>query len=200
MYLWRPLLYCILAGVLTGCERSPAPLNHPWAADVTGTGQVASFRLMDMYGHARSATDWRGKVLLLFFGYTHCPEVCPTTLYTLAQTMRQLGPAADDVQVVFVTLDPQRDTAAVLRQFVPFFDRRFLGLYGSVSATQALEKTYGVYVQRHDTSVVGDYTLDHSAFIYAFDRHGRLRLKMPYGETSMQMASDIRQLQVSGSR
>lgn len=196
---WRLVLSCAMSALLVACQPTAAPLNHPWAEDVTNTKQVASFQLTDMNGRERTAADWRGKVLLLFFGYTHCPEVCPTTLYTLSQTMRLLGTSAADVQVLFVTLDPQRDTARVLRAFLPYFDPRFLGAYADSAAIKTLAKTYGVYVRRHETTTPGDYTLDHSAVVYAFDRQGRLRLKMPYGETQEQMASDVRQLLASGN-
>lgn len=197
MRLWRLVLPCTLSALLVACQPAPSPLNHPWAEDVTNSGQTASFRLTDMNGRVRTAADWHGKVLLLFFGYTHCPEVCPTTLYALSQVMKRLGPSASDVRVLFVTLDPQRDTAGVLRGFVPYFDPHFLGAYADPAMIKNLANTYGVYVRRHETSVPGDYTLDHSAVVYAFDRQGRLRLKMPYGETPAQMASDVRQMLAS---
>jgi protein SCO1/2 len=156
----------------------------------------ADFHLTDQNGKPRSLSDFRGKVVLIFFGYTHCPDVCPTTLAGYAQTLRLLGKDADRMQVLFVTIDPERDTRKLLAKFVPAFDPRFLGLYGDAKATAEAAKNFGVSYQKHPTKT--GYTMDHSTFGYLVDTKGRVRLMVGDMEPADWLAHDIRLLLTSG--
>ncbi|MBS0319258.1 MAG: SCO family protein [Proteobacteria bacterium] len=151
-------------------------------SDVTGADVGHDFSLTDFNGKRRTLADFRGKVVVMFFGYTHCPDVCPTTLAQLSQTMQQLGPDADRVQVLFVTVDPERDTPAMLAKYVPAFDKRFLGLYGTADETAATAKAYKVLYEKVAGPTPDDYTMNHSAGTYLYDPQGRLRVFVAYGQ------------------
>ena len=139
-------------------------------------------------------SDFKGKVVTLFFGYTHCPDVCPTTMSDLKQSMKLLGNKADQVQVLFVTVDPARDTQAVLAQFVPSFDSRFIGLWGSLQETAEALGNFKIYYSKVLSKTKGDYTIDHSAGMYVFDKFGKIRLYLDYGQKPADIASDITKL------
>jgi len=188
------LVFLLLIGLLAGCGRA-VPRYH--ASDVGDRYAHADFHLTDMNGKPRSLSDFRGKVVVVDFGYTHCPDVCPTTLAGYAQTLRLLGKDADRVQVLFITVDPARDTRALLAKFVPAFDPRFLGLYGDAQATADAAKSFNVSYQKHPGKS-GDYTMDHSTFSYLVDTHGKVRLMAGYLEPADWLAQDIRQLLASG--
>jgi protein SCO1/2 len=141
----------------------------------------------------RSLADFRGKVVAVFFGFTHCPDACPTTLVEMAQVMRELGPDARRVQVLFVTVDPERDTPAVLKQYVPSFHPEFLGLCGDAEATARVAKEFKVFYQKQPLKD-GGYSVDHSAGTYFLDAQGRLRLFAPYGRGAAAMLHDVRLL------
>jgi protein SCO1/2 len=164
------------------------------ASDVTGSSFGRDFALKDPDGRQRTLADFRGKAVVLFFGYTQCPDVCPTTLATLAETMKRLGTDADRVQVLFVTVDPERDTPTLLRQYVPAFDARFLGLYGDANATARTAKEFKVIYEKVPGATAGSYTMDHSAGTYVFDPQGRLRLYVANGQGPDVFAHDLREL------
>ena len=188
-YLLMVLLMCCLAA----CK--PADDKHKFVAtDITGADFAQSLSLTDHTGKSRTLNDFKGKAIALFFGYTHCPDVCPTTMLSLKQTMKLLGSRAGELQVLFVTLDPERDTQAVLAQFIPSFDSRFMGLRGSVDEIAATTKAFKVYSSKVPSESRGGYTVDHSAGIYVFDKSGKIRLYVDYGETPADMASDIKQI------
>ena len=130
---------------------------------------------------------------MIFFGYTHCPDVCPTTMAELASVMTELGSDAKRVQVLFVTIDPERDTPAVLARYVPSFNPSFLGLYGDAAATARAAKSFKVYYQKQPLPN-GDYSMDHSAGLYILDPEGRLRLFAQYGTSASSLVHDIRLL------
>jgi len=163
-------------------------------SDVTGIGYARDFRLIDHTGKTRTLADFRGKVVVLFFGYTQCPDVCPTTLSELAATMQKLGPDAERVQVLFVTVDPERDSPDLLARYVPAFNPRFLGLYGDVAATEATAKEFKILYQKQPGPTPGTYSVDHSAGTYIFDPEGRLRVYESYGRGPEVFAHDIRAL------
>jgi protein SCO1 len=188
------LLALLLIGLLAGCLKS-APPGHFHASDVTGKFPQADFHLTDHNGKPRSLGDFKGKVVAMFFGYTHCPDVCPTTLADLAQAMRLLGADARTVQVLFVTIDPERDTQELLAKFVPAFDSSFLGLYGDAKATAEAAKNFRVDYQKVPSKK--GYFMDHTTFIYLIDTQGKLRLMAGDRETSEWLAEDIRQLLAS---
>jgi len=156
--------------------------------DVTGQGYGGDFRLVGHDGKPRTAADFAGKVVVVSFGFTHCPDLCPTTLAALAQTMRLLGADANEVQVLFVTIDPERDTPQVLGNYVTAFDPRFLGLRGDAAATRQMARNFRVFYQR-----VGE-TFDHSAGSYVSDAKGRARVFLRQSLSPEDMAYDIREL------
>ena len=191
--MWRHKLFLLaLLTALTACGEPDMPSPYH-AIDVTWQHAAVDFHLNDFSGKPRSLKDFNGKVVVLFFGYTHCPEVCPTTLADLARVMRLLGKDADRVQVLFVTLDPERDSPELLATFVPSFNQSFLGLYGDTQATAEAAKAFGVSFQKQfDKS--GSYTLDHSDGTYLIGTNGRPLLLSPYGQRIEFLAQDIRLL------
>lgn len=183
----RAILLMLLLGA---CSEQPSPYH---AIDVTWQHAHADFLLNDFNGRPRSLLDFRGKVVVLFFGYTHCPEVCPTTLADLAAVMRLLGKDASRVQVIFITLDPARDSPALLEKFVTSFNPSFLGLYGDAESTAKAAKSFGVNYEKHDDKH-GGYTLDHSDGIYLTGTRGKPLLLSPYEQPAEKLAQDIRLL------
>jgi protein SCO1/2 len=187
----------VLAGVLglTLAACTPAPTQPRFqATDITGAPFAHDFRLTDHAGRVRTLADFKGKAVAVFFGYTHCPDVCPTTLADFASALKKLGPLGDRVQVIFVTVDPERDTPDILRQFVPAFDPRFLGMYTDAASLRLLAKDYKIVYQRTAQKGSDDYLIDHSAGTYVYDPKGRLRLLMPYGSTPEAIAQDLKSL------
>ena len=183
--------------LLSGCGEPKMPPYH--AADISWQHPQANFQLTDFNGQPRKLADFRDKVVVLFFGYTHCPEVCPTTLADLAQAMRLLGKDAVRVQVLFITLDPERDTPALLAKFVPSFNPSFLGLYGDVQATAQAAKAFGVaYVKQYDKH--GGYTLDHTDGIYLIGIKGNPLLLSPSAQGAEQLTQDINLLLAIGDK
>ena len=180
---------------LGGCDRLFGPAKSPFQGiDVTGGDMGGELRLNDPEGKPRSLADFRGKVVVVSFGYTHCPDVCPTTLSDLASALKQLGDMDSQVQVLFVTVDPQRDTPDLLRQYVPAFDPRFIGLSGDEAATERAKKEFHVYAQQRPGKPGEPYAVDHSAHIYVLDRNGHVRLLLPPGSAPAAIASDLRVL------
>lgn len=149
------------------------------------------FVLLDHHGTVRRMEDFRGKVVALFFGYTHCPDVCPTTMADFAEAMSILGDRRSEVQVLFVTLDPERDTQQVLAQYVPAFDPAFLGLRGDSATVADVAKRFNIFYRRQIVGGGGRYTIDHTASVYVFDRHGVPRLGMNYGLAPKDIAHDL---------
>ncbi len=164
------------------------------ASDVTGASFGREFALTDHTGKPRTLADYRGKAVVMFFGYTQCPDVCPTTLSTLAEAMKLLGPDADRVQVLFVTVDPDRDLPALLAEYVPAFDPRFAGLYGDAAATERVAREFKVLYQKQPGATPSTYTVDHSAGTFVFDPQGRLRLYVSHGQGPEVFAHDIGEL------
>jgi len=187
--LW--LLTAATLSLLVACgERPASPTFH--ATDITGATFARDFRLTDHTGQVRSLADYRGKVVLLFFGYTFCPDVCPTTMGETAAALKLLGKDADRVQVLFATLDPERDSQELLARYVPGFGAQFVGLRGDRAATDAVIREY-----RLSASKVGEgsnYTLDHTAGSYLYDPTGRVRLFAGYGKGPTSLAADIKAL------
>ncbi len=181
----------MFAGFLTGCNSAKAPAFQ--LTDITGAKFAREFRLTDHNGRPRTLADFKGKVVAVFFGYTYCPDVCPLTMAELASVMKALGPAADKVQVLFITVDPERDTPAVLSRYVPAFDPRFLGLYGDADATARTAKEFKALYQKQPEPG-GGYSVDHSAGTYIYDTAGRVRLFASYGQGAPLILHDIRLL------
>ena len=184
------LALAVLAMTLAACSE-PAKFN---STDISGADWGKDFALTDNNGKLRHLADFRGKAVVLFFGYTQCPDVCPTTLAAMRDTMKLLGADAGRVQVLFATLDPTRDTPQLLGQYVPWFDPRFLGLWGDEQTVAAAARDFKVYYTKHPGAQPGSYSIDHTAASYVFDPQGRLRLVVSHGETPEHIAADLRQL------
>lgn len=196
-----PPLACTMAAALllglSGCSPTPSAQAVAFqGSDISGAS-LTDFTLTDHTGQRRNLSDYRGKVVVVYFGYTHCPDVCPTTLAELAQALRELGPQAEQVQGVFVTVDPQRDTLPLLGQYVSAFDPRFVGLTGTPEQLAQAARQFKVIYRRQDGKAGAggnDYTIDHSAGSYLLDREGKLRVHVAYGSGSGTFAHDIKAL------
>lgn len=183
------LVACLLSG-LAACTEKPVFTN----TDLTGLGYARDFKLTDHTGKERTLKDFKGKAVLVFFGFTQCPDVCPTTMAEMAGVMQQLGPQAERLQVLFVTLDPERDTQQLLAQYVPAFDSRFLGLYGDAAATAAVAAEFKVFYQKVPGKLPENYTIDHTSGSYVYDPQGRIRLYVRHGQGATPIANDIKLL------
>jgi len=187
----RSLLALLATGVaLAACGSSGPSFKN---ADITGADYGKDFRLTDHNGRVRTLSDFRGKVVVMFFGYTRCPDVCPTTLAELKSVREQLGEDGKRMQVLFVTVDPERDTPQLLASYVPAFDPSFLGLYGDPSTIAKVAKDFRVFYQKVPGKTPDDYTVDHTAGSYVFDPQGRLRLFAREGNAA-NLVADIRTL------
>jgi len=162
--------------------------------DITGAEYAKDFVLTDQHGHVRSLKDFAGKAVVVFFGYTQCPDVCPTTLQELQQVKRLLGADGDRLQAVFVTVDPERDTTELLKAYMESFDPSFVALRPGPEQLQALLKDFKIYAKKVEGKTATSYTMDHSAQTYLYDPQGRLRLYSRYGSGAQAMADDARLL------
>lgn len=181
----------LLAALLSaGCDK-PAPAPKFELTDLAGANFGKELALTDHNGKPRTLADFRGKVVVVFFGFTHCPDVCPTTLAELAMVAKELGKDADRMQVLFVTVDPERDTREVLQRYVPSFNPTFLGLYGDADATARVAKEFKIFFQKQ-LLPAGGYSVDHSAGTYILDQQSRLRLFAQYGRPAPDLLHDIR--------
>lgn len=186
-------LACLL--LLAACDAlTPGAGANFHARPISADHIGRDFKLIDHHGQPRQLADYRGKVVVLFFGYTQCPDVCPTTLATMAEVMQQLGADAGKVQVLFITLDPARDTRELLATYVPQFHPDFAGLSGDAATTAATAREFRVYYRQQPGSAPNSYSIDHTANSYIYDPQGRLRLLVNYGETAEHIAADIRLL------
>lgn len=203
----KPLLSSLAIGLCLGLglaacgDRAPAgapPAAAPAVtftnADLTGANYAQDFALTDHHGKPRTLADFKGKLVVMFFGYTQCPDVCPTTMAEMANVMKQLGAQADQVQVLFVTIDPARDTQELLSHYVPAFDARFLGLYGDAAATAKVAKQFKVFYAKVEGQTPDSYSMDHTAGSYVFDRNGKLRLFLRHGQGAAPIVHDLQLL------
>lgn len=191
------MLVCMtLSLMLSGCGNKPASLSKQKfkSTDITGAEFGRDFKLNDHHGKARTLVDFRGKVVVMFFGYTHCPDVCPTTMTDMALALKKLGADANKVQVLFVTLDPARDTPSLLAQYVPSFNPDFLGMYGDEATTSQVAKEYHIYFQKQPGKNSEQYSLDHTAGTYVYDQNGKLRIFISYGQDADTIAHDLKLL------
>jgi protein SCO1/2 len=189
------LLAVALGLCLGACQRSsPATMSVFAATDATDAGSAQELDLTDHEDRPRTLADFGGRVVVVTFGYTHCPDFCPTTLADMARAMKLLGDDAARVQVLFVTLDPKRDTTALLAQYVPSFDPHFLALRGDALATAKAARSFGVDYKEQPGSAPDSYTLDHTAGSFVLDARGKLRLFLHYGTRPDQVAHDLRAL------
>jgi len=179
--------------LLCGCDKPPS--FH--STDITGAsfGRLSTVDALTVHtGRRLASADFLGKAVVIFFGYTQCPDICPTTMTTMKEAMRLLGPDADRVQVLFITVDPERDTPEVLTAYVPWFDPRFIGLYGDVQTTLAVSREYRVYFSKVKGESALAYAIDHTAISYAYDPQGRLRLLINHGAKPEHISEDLSKL------
>ncbi|MGY8903102.1 MAG: SCO family protein [Burkholderiales bacterium] len=181
----------VVAAQLAACSPQPPPKPQFKSIDVTGAPYANDFALIDHNGMPRSMADFAGKAVLIFFGFTQCPDVCPTTLVEAQQVRQLLGADAARLQVLFVTLDPERDSQAVLKAYMANFDPSFLALYTTPEKLAVLAKDYKVYYKKVEGKTPTSYTLDHSAGSYVYDPQGRVRLYTRYGSGAANLAADI---------
>ncbi|ALS63199.1 MULTISPECIES: SCO family protein [Pandoraea] len=193
IWLRRAMFLMGLTVLLAACGKDGPTFQ---SLDITGNKEFAQdFSLLDPQGKTRTLADYKGKAVVMFFGYTHCPDVCPTTMAELNQVMQKLGPDAQNVQVLFVTVDPQRDTAELMGQYVPAFNPAFVGLRpADDAALKQVTKSFRVVVNKVEGSTPTNYTIDHTAGIYVFDPKGQLRLFMRPDEPVDAMAQDLKTL------
>jgi protein SCO1 len=184
---------CAIAASLAACDNAANTVQFQ-GIDITGADYGKALKLTDHTGKPRTLDDFKGKVVLVFFGFVHCPEVCPTTLHDLAALMKQLGADADRVQVLFVTLDPARDTQETLAKFVPAFHPNFLALRGDEEATKAAAQSFHVFFEKRLDASAGNYTIEHFSGTFVFDREGKLRLLMNYGIGLDKILHDVKLL------
>jgi protein SCO1/2 len=183
-------LACLVVA-MTACTPDKPKFN---AIDVTGADYAKGFTLIDHQGQTRSLSDFKGKVVVLFFGYTQCPDVCPTTMTELVEVKRLLGADGDKLQGVFVTVDPARDTAELLKAYMGNFDPTFVAFIPTPEQLATVAKDYKVYYKRSEGKTPTSYTMDHSAGSYVYDTQGNLRLYSRYGSGAQALAQDIQVL------
>ena len=189
---WASLAALALAA---GCgERAAGPAAPFKGVDITGADYGRELALPDVDGRVRTLADFKGKAVVVFFGFTHCPDVCPTTMAELADVKRQLGADGERLQAVFVTVDPERDTPEKLKGYMAAFDPSFVALRGTPAQTEALAKSFKAYYKKVPGADADSYTVDHTAGSYVFDPQGRLRLFVRYGQPVADWVSDLRQL------
>jgi protein SCO1 len=188
--LWRGLVV-LCAALLLACTPDAPKFN---TTDITGAPFAKTLALTDHTGKPQTLENFKGKVVLVSFGFTHCPDVCPTTLANWAEAIKQLGDAGKDVQGLFVTVDPERDTPALLSQYVPAFNPTFLGLLGNAEQTKAAATEFKVIYQKAAGATPETYTVDHSTATYVFDRAGRVRLMATHNTPVSALTSDLKVL------
>ncbi len=184
-------LAAVLAAVLAACSADKPAFK---AIDITGAAYARELALPDTAGRARSLADFKGKVVVVFFGFAQCPDVCPTTLAEIAEVKKQLGADGDKVQAVLVTVDPERDTPEVLTAYVANFGRDFVALRGTPEETVAAAKAFKVFFAKVPGKTEGSYTVDHTAGSFVFDPQGKVRLFVRHGGGAEAMAADIKLL------
>ena len=182
---WSTIICSLLAAA---CAEEPKFRS----TDITGVEYGSKLELTDHTGRARRLEDFRGKAVVLFFGFTQCPDVCPTTLVDISNVLKKMGQDADRVQVLFVTVDPERDTQQLLAQYVTSFDPRFIALRGDAAATQRVAKEFKIYYEKRKQGE--SYTVDHSAQTYVIDPQGRLRLLVRHERLAQDLADDLKTL------
>lgn len=185
----------VASPLLIACDKAgpPVPKLSFNAVDITGAEYARKLSLKDVDGRQRDLAEFKGKVVFVFFGFTQCPDVCPTTMAELAEVRRRLGADGDRVQGVFISIDPARDTPQVLKAYLQAMDPSFVGLTGSNDQIEAAAREFKVFYQKVPTSE-GNYTMDHTAGAYVFDPEGHVRLFVRYGMGVDKVTADLRQL------
>ena len=181
--------------VLAGCTREKV-LSDVYGTDLYKTGIGTNFALQGADGKSYTLDSFKGKVVLVFFGFTQCPDICPTALFRAAQVKQALGPDGDRLQVLFITVDPERDTPEILRAYTEAFDPAFLGLYGTAEQTAKTATDFKAYYRKVPTG--SSYTMDHSALSYIYDAEGNLRLGLSHTQPEEEYVADIKKVMALG--
>ncbi len=196
------LLAAALGAALAGCDKLGLSSSSPAVAfrgtDITGADYARTLALPDVNGQPRTLGDFKGKVTVVFFGYTQCPDVCPTTMTELAQVKKSLGADADKLQAVFITIDPERDTPEILKSYMASFDPSFVALRGTLEQTRAAAKEFKVFFAKVPGKTEGSYTMDHSAGAFVLDTKGNVRLFERYGAGAEALTADVKALLAQG--
>jgi len=196
------LLALAASSLLAACDKTAGTASAPAggfrAVDISGAEYARQFSLQDPDGKTRTLADFKGKVTVVFFGYTQCPDVCPTTMAELAQVKKSLGADGERIQGVFVTIDPERDTPELLKAYMGSFDPSFVALRGDADQTAATAKEFKVFYAKVPGKTEGSYTMDHTAGSYVFDAAGKLRLFVRYGSGAEALAADLKALLAAG--
>lgn len=187
----RAFLLAAFAALLAGCDSSKPAFK---GVDITGADYAQGFELTDQHGQVRTLRDFAGRVVIVFFGYTQCPDVCPTSMQELAQVKQLLGADGDKLQGVFVTVDPERDTPELLKAYMEAFDPGFVALRPTPEQLPEVAKAFKIYYKKVEGKTPTSYTMDHSAGSYTFDAKGRVRLYNRYGSGAQALADDARLL------
>jgi protein SCO1/2 len=189
----RPALIILSLAVLLALAGCARPYQYHGLL-LDSPKPAADFTLTGADGQPVSLSDLRGKLTVLYFGYTYCPDVCPTTLSDVAKAMKELGSKAEDVQFVMVSVDPERDTPERLNEYVTYFDPRFVGLTGSPEEVAAAATPFGIFYQKHEGTAATGYLVDHTATLTVIDEEGRVRLVLPFGTAFQDIADDLAHL------
>ena len=196
----KSMAACLMLAGVTGIMTACSPKAPQFTAiDITGADYAKGFSLTDHNGQTRTLQDFQGKIVMMFFGYTQCPDVCPTSMVEMAQIKQLLGKDADRIQCLFVTIDPERDKPEMLKEYMAAFDPTFLALVPTPEQLAVLAKDYKVYYKKVDGPTPTSYTMDHTAGSYVYDTRGKLRLFTRYGTKPELTAADIKQLLASAS-
>ena len=185
-------LLCLIFICLVSCQKIQD--QSFVGTDISSAHMDTSFKLRDFNGRLRTLEDFRGKVVVLFFGFTHCPDICPTTMTDLKKTMNLLKEKASGIQVIFITLDPALDTEDVLKKFIPTFNSSFLGLTGSEREIDKVTTQFKIFYNKVNDGSKAGYTIDHSAGLYVIDKNGNVKLHISYREKPEDIASDLEKL------
>lgn len=186
----RAFLLGCLGLLVAGCRKAAPASFH--SLDITGGTFARNFKLTDADGRVRSLTDYRGKIVLIFFGFTQCPDVCPTALARAAEIKKLLGDDGEHLQVIFVTLDPERDKPVILKAYTAAFDPSFIGLSGDLQQTAEVATEFKIFFKKVPTG--NSYTMDHTTLSYAFDPRGQIRLAIRHAQSAQDCADDLRQI------
>ncbi len=192
-----PALLLWASGLIAGCGQAAAPIKFK-NTDITGAEYASRFDLPDADGQRRTVASFKGKLAVVFFGYTQCPDVCPTTLANLVETQRLMGKDGDKLVGVFITLDPARDEAAVIKAYVGNFNPQWVALRGSDDETKAVAKEFKVFYRKVDGKTPDSYTVDHTAASYVFDTKGQVRLYVRHNAPPADLAEDLKALLAAG--
>jgi protein SCO1/2 len=184
-------LWLAAGGMLAGCSPETPTFK---STDITGAAFAQDLKLTDHTGQVRTMADFRGKAVVVFFGFTQCPDVCPTSMTTLAEVKRLMGDRGNQLQILFITVDPERDTLPLLKEYMTNFDPTFLALRPDPAELKAVADSFKIYYRKVDGPTPTSYTMDHSAGKYVFDNEGRVRLFSSYGTDAATIAADINTL------